>query len=78
MERKHTPIMGWASWNKYRVHISEPLLKRQMQALVDLGLRDLGYTYFNIDDGFQHGRGSDGLVKADDAKFPEGMKAFAD
>lgn len=78
MQCKQTPIMGWASWNKYRVHISEQLLKEQMQALVDLGLRDLGYTYFNIDDGFQHGRGADSYVKADEAKFPEGMKAFAD
>jgi len=75
---RKTPIMGWASWNKYRVNISEDLFKAQLQAMIDLGLRDLGYVYFNIDDGFQHGRGEDGYINIDEAKFPSGMKAFAD
>ena len=78
MIKRKTPLMGWASWNKYRVNISEAMFKKQLQALVDLGLRDLGYVYFNIDDGFQCGRGADGFVNADENKFPNGMKAFAD
>jgi len=80
MKESHrkTPIMGWASWNRYRVNISEDLFKAQLQAMLDLGLRDLGYIYFNIDDGFQHGRDENGFVRTDEEKFPSGMKSFAD
>lgn len=46
------PIMGWSSWNTYRINISEDLIKRQAEAMVSLGLKDAGYRYINIDDGF--------------------------
>lgn len=77
-QKRKTPLMGWASWNRYRVNISEKMFRKQLQALIDTGLRDLGYNYFNIDDGFQRGRGADGFVQSDKEKFPNGMKAFAD
>ena len=34
-----TPIMGWSSWNTYRVNISDSLIKRQADAMVDQGLK---------------------------------------
>ncbi|MRI63122.1 hypothetical protein EDM00_03810 [Ornithobacterium rhinotracheale] len=46
------PIMGWASWNNYRNHISDSIIKRQTDYLVKLGLNKIGYQYINIDDGF--------------------------
>lgn len=46
------PVMGWSSWNTYRVNISESLIKKQADAMVSLGLKDAGYSYINIDDGF--------------------------
>jgi alpha-galactosidase len=51
-ERPKTPIMGWASWNNYRVHITEDIIKSQADAMVDRGLADAGYSYINIDDGY--------------------------
>ena len=47
-----TPVMGWSSWNTYRVNISDTLIKRQADAIVQTGLKDGGYTYIYIDDGF--------------------------
>ncbi|MDR2974128.1 MAG: NPCBM/NEW2 domain-containing protein [Propionibacteriaceae bacterium] len=75
---RQTPLMGWASWNNYRVNISEDILKEQMDALVATGLADAGYTYFNMDDGFFGGRGSDGYVQIHPTRFPNGVKVIAD
>ena len=44
--------MGWSSWNTYRVNINEDLIKKQADALVQQGLKDVGYLYINVDDGF--------------------------
>ena len=46
------PIMGWSSWNTYHVNISEDLIKQQADALIKHGLKEAGYNYINIDDGF--------------------------
>lgn len=29
-----SPIMGWSSWNTYRVHINDTLIIRQADAMV--------------------------------------------
>lgn len=46
------PVMGWSSWNTYRVNISDTLIQKQADAMIALGLNKLGYKYINIDDGF--------------------------
>ena len=55
IERKTTPVMGWSSWNSFGLGVNYDNVKAQMDALVRLGLRDLGWTYVNIDDCFQDG-----------------------
>lgn len=76
--KRKTPIMGWASWNCFRVKISEDELKRQADALVKTGLKDAGYTYFNMDDGFFGGRNEEGDILFNKEKFPNGIKVIAD
>lgn len=76
--KRKTPVMGWASWNCFRVNISEEELKRQADALVKTGLRDAGYTYFNMDDGFFGGRSEDGDILFHKERFPNGIKVIAD
>ena len=78
VNERSTPLMGWASWNNYHTYISESIIFSQMDKLVGLGLADLGYTFVNIDDGWQDGRGEDGFVCANYSKFPNGMKYVAD
>ncbi len=77
-QRRTTPIMGWSSWNTYRVNISDTLIKRQADALVATGLKESGYTYINIDDGFFGYRDEQGEMHPHPQRFPGGMKAVAD
>lgn len=77
-KRNKTPLMGWASWNNYRVNISESIIKMQTDALVSSGLASAGYNHVNIDDGFFNQRNPDGTVRLDATKFPNGMKVVAD
>ena len=44
------PLMGWSSWNAYRVNISEDIIKHQADLMVEKGLKDAGYRFINIDD----------------------------
>lgn len=71
------PQMGWDNWNAYGCSVSEELLLTQAQAIVDYGLRDLGYEYVVLDDCWSEGRNSSGYLVADSIKFPHGMKYIA-
>lgn len=39
------PQMGWDNWNAFGCSVNESLLLDTAQAMVDYGLRDLGYNY---------------------------------
>ena len=71
-----TPPMGWSSWNKFADRIDDATIRQIADAMVSTGLRDAGYVYVNIDDGWQGTRGPDGALRPN-AKFPD-MKALAD
>ncbi|WBO24229.1 glycoside hydrolase family 27 protein [Sphingomonas abietis] len=71
-----TPPMGWSSWNKFAEHIDDKTVRAMADSMVSSGLRDAGYVYVNIDDGWQGTRGPDGQIRPN-AKFPD-MKALAD
>lgn len=73
-----TPTMGWSSWNTFSVNISEDIIKGQADAMVSQGLKDAGYQYINIDDGFQYGRTAQGKVRIHPQRFPHGLKVVSD
>ncbi len=74
-----TPTMGWSSWNTYRTEISDSLIKRQADALVELGLDSVGFRYVNIDDGYFGGRDEEsGQLLFHPVRFPGGMKPVVD
>jgi len=77
-QESNRPIMGWSSWNNFRVNINEQLLKEQADAMISSGLYNAGYRFINIDDGYFGGRDSSGTLYIDSTKFPSGMKALAD
>lgn len=66
------PIMGWSSWNTYHVNISEELIKQQADALIKHGLKEAGYNYINIDDGFFGHRDETGKMHPHPDRFPTG------
>lgn len=72
------PLMGWSSWNTYRVNINEALICKQADAMVEQGLLATGYSYVNIDDGFFGYRDKEGLLHTHDQRFPNGIKPVAD
>jgi alpha-galactosidase len=73
-----TPAMGWNSWNTFFEGISEAKIMEVADAFISNGLKDAGYMYLNIDDGWALERGSDGIIIPDPKKFPHGMKYVAD
>jgi alpha-galactosidase len=68
--------MGWSSWNKFADRIDDKTVRAMADAMVATGLRDAGYRYINIDDGWQGERDAQGVLHPN-ARFPD-MKALAD
>lgn len=52
-----TPPMGWNSWNCWGGSVSESKVLAAAEAMVASGLAQHGWTYVNIDDGWQGVRG---------------------
>lgn len=75
-----TPPMGWSSWNQFGEAINEQVVIESIDAMAAHGLRDAGYVYVNLDDGWQHYKAArkDKPLEADPAKFPHGIKYLAD
>ncbi len=71
-----TPPMGFSTWNHFQTAIDDRTIREVGDALVSTGLRDAGYVYVNIDDGWQGTRDEHGELHANQ-KFPD-MKALAD
>ena len=70
--------MGWNSWNTFGQHLTEELVLQTADAMITNGMRDLGYSYINIDDFWQlPERGADGHLQIDKTKFPRGIKYVA-
>jgi alpha-galactosidase len=73
-----TPQMGWNTWNKFACKIEEKLIRDSIDALVNTGLKDLGYNYMNLDDCWQIKRDENKTIVPDADKFPNGIKPLAD
>jgi alpha-galactosidase len=74
-----TPPMGWNSWNTFQTKISEKLVMETADRMVASGMKDAGYIYLVLDDGWMAmERDGKGDLVPDPKKFPNGMKAVAD
>ncbi|GAA4314676.1 putative Ig domain-containing protein [Compostibacter hankyongensis] len=72
-----TPAMGWNSWNCWGLSVSDAKVKASADAMVSKGLVSHGWTYINIDDGWEREtRAANGEIVTND-KFPD-MKKLAD
>jgi len=72
-----SPMMGWASWNANSTDINESLINQTANYMISLGLKNAGYNYVNIDDGYFGGRDINGNLECN-SNFPNGMKTVAD
>lgn len=75
-----TPPMGWTSWNTFFQYNSEEKMIAQADALLELGLDKVGYTYLTIDDYWQLPDRDNltGRMVEDPEKFPRGIRYVAD
>ncbi|HNY02718.1 MAG TPA: putative Ig domain-containing protein, partial [Bacteroidales bacterium] len=69
-----TPPMGWNSWNCWGLSVSDKKVRQSADAMKNSGLIDHGWTYINIDDGWEDTHDRDGNILTN-AKFPD-MKAL--
>ncbi|MDR3313357.1 MAG: glycoside hydrolase family 27 protein [Oscillospiraceae bacterium] len=75
-----TPPMGWNTWNSFTTEINESVVLETAIAMVETGLRDVGYQYVVIDDAWSLSeRDSEtGRIVADPVKFPRGIQWLSD
>ena len=57
-----TPPMGWNSWNVWGLAVDTDKVRAAADAFVKLGLADNGFTFVNMDDGWEKGRAADGSI----------------
>ncbi len=65
--------MGWWSWTAYYFGLNQGAALTNAKLLSER-LKDLGYTFFHIDEGYQYARGEYTTANIDN--FPSGMKAL--
>ena len=70
-----TPPMGWDSWNAFGLKTSDSLIRAEAAAMASNGMQAAGYTYVNIDDGWQGIRDQNGNIQPN-SNFPD-MVALA-
>ncbi len=71
-----TPPMGWNSWNCWGTSVDNQKVRTAADSMRSTDLIQHGWSYINIDDGWEAGRDSRGRILSN-KKFPD-MKALSD
>ncbi len=71
-----TPPMGWNSFNYFSHNVTDKDIRDAADQMVAMGMKDVGYTYVNIDAAWEGARDANGVLHTND-RFPD-MKALAD
>jgi alpha-galactosidase len=73
-----TPPMGWNTWQVFRCSPTEDIVRRHADAFVQLGLRDVGYRYINLDDCWMAlERDANDRLTHHPERFPSGIPALS-
>ncbi len=73
-----TPPLGWSSWNCWGLLIDENLVRETAKSMVDNDLINYGWSYINVDDGWQGVRGGKhNAIQPNPEKFKD-MKGLID
>ncbi len=74
-----TPPMGWNGFNRFNHDVTEGRVEAEARSLIASGMQSVGYTYVNLDGGWDLiARGKNGQLMPDPKKFPHGIKPVAD
>ena len=69
-----TPPLGWNSWNCWGLSVSDEKVRKSAEFMNSSGLSGHGWTYINIDDGWEDTHDKKGNILPN-SKFPD-MKAL--
>ncbi len=72
-----TPLLGFTTWNAFAHTVAQQDMERTARQLVDMGIADYGYSYVNLDSGWQKEYGGKFDAIQPNEKFPD-MKAMYD
>lgn len=73
-----TPPMGWNSWNVWGLSVDQKKVKVAARAMDAVGLANCGWTYINIDDGWEAAERDEAGFLMPNEKFPDMKKLTAD
>ena len=74
-----TPPMGWNSWNFFKGNIDERVIIETAEAIVASGMRDAGYRFVVVDDGWMAPeRDRHGDLVPEPSRFPRGIAYVAE
>ncbi len=72
-----TPLMGFTTWNAFGSAVKQEDVISIAERIVELGICEYGYSYINLDSGWQEKYGGEFDAVMPNAKFPD-MKAMTD
>lgn len=72
-----TPLLGFTTWNAFAERVTQKDVTQTANNIVKHGIAEYGYSYVNLDSGWQHEYGGDLDAIQPNPKFPN-MKAMTD
>jgi len=72
-----TPLLGFTSWNAFEFNVSQEKMEMAAEKMMSSGICEYGYSYVNIDSGWQGKYGGKYDAIQPNEKFPD-MKGFCD
>ena len=72
-----TPLMGFTTWNSFGFRVTQAQVEFAANKMAELGINEYGYSFINIDSGWQGAYGGEFDAIMPNEKFPD-MKGFCD
>lgn len=72
-----TPLLGFTTWNAFAIEVNQEKVEFTADYLVESGIAEYGYSYINLDSGWQDKYGGEYDAIMPSAKFPD-MKGMYD
>ena len=72
-----SPLLGFTTWNAFQSAVTQELAETSAKIIIESGIAEYGYSYINIDSGWQKEYGGKYDAIMPNEKFPD-MGAFCD
>lgn len=72
-----SPLLGFTSWNAFGPDVTQEKMERTAHQMTELGITEYGYSYVNLDSGWQYEYGGKYDAIMPNYKFPD-MKGMCD